>query len=348
MTKTPNLNFWCLALVFVLGSLFVSSRGSLVYAAETESTDGPIVISDEFTGSIASTQVEVVDVDETQFTTLANPSEPIIDGVTSTLITPSLENSFRTLGGSGGGSISTTTAVSAEMSFQTLATSTTPVEPPVNPPGGGGGGSSGGSGGGSSSGGSGGYLAVTPTTKLPAACPVYLLKFIKFGEANDPVEVAKLQTFLRDYEGFSNIAITGFYDEATLAAVMIFQVRYKEAILTPWGIDFPTGYVYITTTLAINNLYCERDPATDLLFKMKTGGFVLPQVATPAAGGTATTTLPEVGSEKQPFWLVAALGLWDFLSGLPWWFVFLFLLILILWILALKDRDEDDTLKTKK
>ncbi|MEK7585052.1 MAG: peptidoglycan-binding domain-containing protein [Patescibacteria group bacterium] len=331
MTKSFNLNFWCFILVFVLGSLFVSSRGSLVYAAETESTDGPIAISDEFTGGIASTQVEIIEIEETQFTTLGDSSGPVIDGTTSIISTPSTENSFQTLGGSGGGSTSTTTSVSVEGSFQTLAT---PIEPPVNPSGGGGGSNSGG--------GSGGYLAIAPVTRLPGACPVYLLKFIKFGEANDPVEVAKLQAFLHNYEGFSNLAITGSYDEATLAAVMIFQVRYKEAVLTPWGIDYPTGYVYITTTLAINNLYCERDPANDLVFKVKTGQLVLPQVATST---TATTTLPEVGSEKQPFWLLAALGFWDFLSGLPCWFIILFFLILILWIVGLRDRDKDDIMK---
>ena len=121
-----------------------------------------------------------------------------------------------------------------------------------------------------------------------------MTKFIKFGVQNDPDEVRKLQTFLRDYEGFDSLAITGIYDETTLAATMIFQVRYKEAILKPWGIDYPTGFVYITTSLAINNLFCERDPVNDLDFRIRRGEIELPSIAT----STATTTPPEVG-ERQ-------------------------------------------------
>jgi len=95
----------------------------------------------------------------------------------------------------------------------------------------------------------------TPSTPS-AQCTPYLLKYIKLGAANDPVEVKKLQTFLRDYEGFSDITVSGVYDKVTYNDVVKFQERYAADILTPYGISKGTGYVYKTTLKKINQLYC--------------------------------------------------------------------------------------------
>ncbi len=70
----------------------------------------------------------------------------------------------------------------------------------------------------------------------------------------------KLQVFLKNLEGFSDLAITGVYDDATIAATDAFQIRYKADILLPWGYDGTTGtdYTYILTKKKVNEIYCQR------------------------------------------------------------------------------------------
>jgi peptidoglycan hydrolase-like protein with peptidoglycan-binding domain len=99
----------------------------------------------------------------------------------------------------------------------------------------------------------------TTTTTTSTACinTNYITKYIKLGAANNPAEVNKLQIFLRDYEGFSSLSVTGIYDQATYNAVKQFQLKYAADILTPWGITAPSGWVYITTKKKINQLYCQ-------------------------------------------------------------------------------------------
>ena len=91
----------------------------------------------------------------------------------------------------------------------------------------------------------------------PAICSEYLLEPIKFGEDNNPIEVTKLQIFLNEFEGF-DLDVTGFYNLDTFEAVEVFQEKYADDILTPWGIEGSTGYVYITTMKKINEIYCNR------------------------------------------------------------------------------------------
>lgn len=86
----------------------------------------------------------------------------------------------------------------------------------------------------------------------------YLKDYLKFGENNDSAEVLKLQAFLRLYEKIE-APLTGVFDEATFDAVSIFQERYKEDILAPWGYETPTGYVYITTKNKINEIFCNSE-----------------------------------------------------------------------------------------
>jgi hypothetical protein len=123
----------------------------------------------------------------------------------------------------------------------------------VNSPSGGGGG---GGGGGSSSGGgsttSGEVLGVSTATNF---CP-FLSSYMRFGQANDQLEVIKLQAFLKMFEGYDYVNVTGVFDEATHQAVSAFQLKYKDEILTPWGISAPTGYAYIKTIGKINQIVC--------------------------------------------------------------------------------------------
>ena len=143
----------------------------------------------------------------------------------------------------------------------------------TDPPPSGGGGGSGGSGGGdsptpttpdtgSSRGGSSGGSS-RPATVLQGkvlgaeACEEYLLEYIKSGGRNNRNEVLKLQRFLKDLGGFTNLKETGLYDAATLAAVHEFQKINAAQILTPWGATRSTGYVYYTTKKTINEIYCK-------------------------------------------------------------------------------------------
>lgn len=87
-------------------------------------------------------------------------------------------------------------------------------------------------------------------------CPMYLTGYIKYGAANDAGEVAKLQVFLNQFEG-ATLNVSGTYDAPTLAAVNAFQRKYASDILTPWGMQGPSGYVYYTTQKQINTIYCE-------------------------------------------------------------------------------------------
>ena len=88
-------------------------------------------------------------------------------------------------------------------------------------------------------------------------CSPYLIKYLKYGAENDSGEVKKLQIFLRDFEGETALKISGIFDEPTFQAVIRFQEKYVEDILSPWGLTAGTGYVYKTTIGKINELWCE-------------------------------------------------------------------------------------------
>lgn len=324
--------------LFLVGALclgLILLARAIPVHGETIQVEGGLAISGEFTGaSVGNTETPPqADFEERTFTTSLAPS--VLTPVESVVL-PSIvgeERFFQTA------SSTTPTAlgelaISNELTFQTpVVQSETPGNPPGSSGGNGGGGGSGGSGGGGgSSGGGYGYRVPIPipmpTTR--GGCSVYLTKFIRLGVDNDSAEVLKLQRFLRDYEGFANVPLSGVYDLVTYQAVMVFQTRYAAAILKPWGIDYPTGYVYITTILAINNLYCERDPATTLDLRYRRL-LQSPNEANEAVStSTPTTTLPEMG-ERRARWQLAALGLLDFIKDhFWWWLIFIFLVLMII------------------
>ncbi len=96
------------------------------------------------------------------------------------------------------------------------------------------------------------YGSSTPT--LPSIC-ISINSYVRLGANNNPVEVLKIQNFLRTYEG-ANIELTGIYDIPTFEAVMAFQQKYAADILAPWGSNTPSGYVYITTEKKMNEISC--------------------------------------------------------------------------------------------
>jgi hypothetical protein len=86
----------------------------------------------------------------------------------------------------------------------------------------------------------------------------YLHDYLRQDLNNNPVEVKKLQIFLNAFEG-DTLQVTGIYDDATVAAVNAFQVKYLGDVLTPWGYDGTTGtgYTYILTKKKVNEIYCQ-------------------------------------------------------------------------------------------
>ncbi len=95
-----------------------------------------------------------------------------------------------------------------------------------------------------------------PAALIPSNACFGLSKYIRFGEANDSMEVMKLQYFLKAYENADTVQINGVYDQATFNAVVAFQSKYAGDVLGPWGAVAPTGYVYITTEHKINEILC--------------------------------------------------------------------------------------------
>ena len=140
-------------------------------------------------------------------------------------------------------------------------------------------------------------LTRTPITEAPAEC-FYLKEYMHLGANNNPAEVTKLQTFLRDYEGFTDLRVTGTFDLTTDQAVRSFQDKYAADVLTPWNLSGNTGYVYYTTEKKINEIYCKREfplNATQLA-EIVTFRELINRINAQGAG--ALPTLPLVGVNK--------------------------------------------------
>ncbi len=86
----------------------------------------------------------------------------------------------------------------------------------------------------------------------------YLEDYLRIDLDNNPAEVYKLQVFLNDYQNIET-PVSGVFDQATFNSVVIFQERYADEILEPWGHTSGTGYVYVTTKKLINEIVCQKD-----------------------------------------------------------------------------------------
>jgi uncharacterized membrane protein YtjA (UPF0391 family) len=129
----------------------------------------------------------------------------------------------------------------------------------------------------------------------PTSC-VYLKEYLRYGQPNNPVEVMKLQSFLKSFEGFSNLAVSGFFDLETDAAVRAFQDKYAAEVLAPWNLPGNTGYVYYTTQKKINEIYCQRAfPLNDMqISEIEAYKRLLENLRRP--GVVNSTLVPVVGS----------------------------------------------------
>ena len=112
--------------------------------------------------------------------------------------------------------------------------------------------------------------------------------------------------------------VNGIYDVATFNAVVALQNKYSGDVLSPWGLQNDTGYVYLTTRKKINEIYCnfqlpfpltgdqlaEVNQFKTLLEQLEADGLPLPDTSnvgfvpsapTFAEGDTLDTTLTEEG-----------------------------------------------------
>jgi peptidoglycan hydrolase-like protein with peptidoglycan-binding domain len=87
------------------------------------------------------------------------------------------------------------------------------------------------------------------------SCEPYLNSYLRLGFENSPTEVLKLQRFLSEYVD-NTLLINGIFDARTEEAVRQFQQQYANEVLTPWGLQEPSGYVYYTTQKKINEIMC--------------------------------------------------------------------------------------------
>ncbi len=127
-------------------------------------------------------------------------------------------------------------------------------------------------------------VIIEPTPEPePQVCLPYINSYIQLNnKANNPEDVTKLETFLNTYEG-EELAVNGIYERKDYKAVIRFQEKYNNSVLEPWKLikegdqyqyvptfkekairtlSKGTGYVYISTRLQINNLYCENQGLT--------------------------------------------------------------------------------------
>jgi len=75
---------------------------------------------------------------------------------------------------------------------------------------------------------------------------------LKYQQAGEDIKA--LQTALRK-EGLFKEAATGYFGPITFQAVKLFQEKYQEEILSPWGFKRGTGIVGPTTRAKLNELY---------------------------------------------------------------------------------------------
>lgn len=147
------------------------------------------------------------------------------------------------------------------------------------------------------------------------SCTVLLSTNMRPGRSNDADEVKKLQTFLaQDAAVYPQGLVTGYFGPLTTAAVKRFQQKYADEVLTPLGLDGPTGLVYASTLRQINTLACggaevtiEKNPEPVSASVQKT---IKPKTSTPKLADTTKkddappvkNLFESIGSLFSGFW----------------------------------------------
>ncbi|MEY4747012.1 MAG: hypothetical protein RLZZ416_61 [Candidatus Parcubacteria bacterium] len=86
------------------------------------------------------------------------------------------------------------------------------------------------------------------------SCGPYFGSAIKVDSKSGAADIKKLQTFL-NAQG-AKLPATGYFGPMTIAAVKLFQLKYRDDILKPVGLTYPTGSVFSSTMRKINSLAC--------------------------------------------------------------------------------------------
>ncbi len=104
---------------------------------------------------------------------------------------------------------------------------------------------------------------VPPTDKQAKSwCHDFLID-LKYQQAGEDIKA--LQAALRK-EGLFREAPTGYFGPITLQSVKLFQEKYFNDILAPWGFKKGTGFVGYTTRMKLNQIYgCEKISISPLL-----------------------------------------------------------------------------------
>lgn len=267
--------------LFLIALMTVSvSVFAIAEAPAQDSTDGstssvPVqdstTVSESTTPTQDSTDVSTPNTNTTNnngapaqdSTEVSTPTVPTQDSTTvSESTTPTQDSTDVSTPDTNGGPTQDSTDVSTP---ETPTTPTTPVVVTTPTVIGSNGGSSGGSGGwsgGSVSSGTPISASATSTNVdgIDMTCGNLFKTYMRVGKVNNKAEVMRLQAFLNKNLGIK-LAVDGKYGSKTVAAVKKFQLKYKDSVLTPWGITLPTGYVYKTTQRQVNLLVC---PARDI------------------------------------------------------------------------------------
>ncbi|MFZ2716078.1 MAG: immunoglobulin-like domain-containing protein [Minisyncoccia bacterium] len=253
------------------------NASSTIFYTITVNNMGPLSATDVKVVDVLSSSLEFVSA-STSLGSFATSTGIWDIGDLSNGSTTSLVLTVNVKSGTEGQKISNTALASSTTSDPDNTNNTSTSEVNVNPlqnpntgNGGGGGGTvisigNGGGGNGpivgSFGGGGGGSFASAPittgTTTFSGGSCNYLNDYFRRDFNNNSIEVTKLQAFLRIFEGATDLAISGVYDEPTINAVNSFQMKYKEDILTPWGHTAPTGYTYILTKKKVNEIFCNK------------------------------------------------------------------------------------------
>lgn len=240
-----------------------SSTDYVFITTSTADTTGPVISSIASstavtTATITWTTDEVADSQVVYGLTSAYGSTTTLDSTFTTSHSVSLTGlseattyHFKILTSDAGGNITSSTD-------NILTTTSTPISPAVTT------GSSGG-------GGAAFPVSKVPIVVAPVSVPVsvsvapcvpkilttkkYLTYSLRRGAKNIPAEVRRLQTFLREYEGFADLPSTGFFGPLTEKMVIKFQEKYAKDVLKPWGLTKGTGRVMSMTVKKINELY---------------------------------------------------------------------------------------------
>lgn len=81
----------------------------------------------------------------------------------------------------------------------------------------------------------------------------YVKNPIKLYRKNNSEDVKLLEQFLNKYED-ANLPVDGYYSREDFKAVVKWQEKHANDILTPWGLKRGTGYIYKTSLAKIKEI----------------------------------------------------------------------------------------------